>query len=72
VRAEVLAVLDESLVVVLLGVVLADLGAVRAAEGPPMSRVLLKPLGSNFVTLDFTILTASIHSPEIELPGNGK
>jgi hypothetical protein len=65
-------VIKESLVEVSLTLVLAGLLGELRAEGSPISKILLKPFGSNLVTLDFTILTALIHSPEIELPVNWK
>jgi hypothetical protein len=71
VRVVDLAMIGGSLVAVLLTLDVAGLLVVWRA-GPQTSKALLKPFGSILVTLDLTILTASIHSPEIELPGKWK
>jgi hypothetical protein len=40
-------------------------------EGPQTSRTLLKPWGSSFTTLGFTILTVAVYSPTPRVPGGG-
>jgi hypothetical protein len=39
------------------------------AEGPPMSITHLMPWGSNLMTLDFTMLAATVYSPTPCIPG---
>jgi hypothetical protein len=37
-------------------------------EGPQMSRILLNPWGSKFMTLGFTIMIAAGYSPTLRVP----
>jgi hypothetical protein len=39
------------------------------AEGPPTSKTLLMPWGSNLTIVDFTILAAAVYSPKPSEPG---